>query len=255
MRRNLEDKLNNYLAPQNVVRDTYNEVAARYADLYEGNGPLAHFYQMRLRILENMFAQIPIGTVLDVGAGPGIVGDQMRALGFRYVAVDQSIGMARECRARASSKGEAVVASADTLPFATGAFDVVMALGVIEYLHYPQKAFSECRRVLNSSGTFVVSLLNRRSPIRILQRLHRRLGMDSDPIPPAHYSASQAKQMLASAGFEFQNIRYFDFELLPLAFAEKHPRWASRITSRAEASWRGPMRWLGSAFLIEARAA
>lgn len=242
-------------APQRVVRDNYNKIAGSYASLYEGNGPLAYFYRMRLQILGEMFTQKPVGIMLDVGAGAGIVGDQMRALGFRYVAADQSIGMARECRARADSKGEAAVASADALPFETGAFDVVMALGVVEYLHFPEKCFRECRRVLDSNGTFVVSLLHRHSPFRMLQRLRRGLGMDPDPIPPAHFSGSQAKQMLASAGFEFQSIRYFDFELLPLEFAENHPRWSNRITTWAEAGWSGPMRWLGSAFLIEARAA
>jgi SAM-dependent methyltransferase len=237
------------------VRDTYNEIADSYAGLYEGTGPLAHFYKMRLQLLGEMFAQKPVGTMLDVGAGAGIVGDQMRALGYRYVAADQSIGMARECRARADSKGEATVASADALPFKTGAFDVVMALGVVEYLHYPEKCFSECRRVLDSNGTFVVSLLHRHSPFRILQRLHRGLGMDPDPIPPAHFSVSQAKRMLASADFEFMSIRYFDFELLPLEFGQRHPRLWHRITTWAEGGWSGPMRWLGSAFLIEARPA
>lgn len=243
------------LAAQSVVRDEYNQISGSYADLYEGPGPLAHFYRMRLEILDEWFAHVPTGVLLDIGAGPGIVGDQIRKRGFRYVAADQSVGMARECRARPDSLGEVAVASADALPFKGGAFDVVMTLGVLEYLQSPQEALRECRRVLHKEGTFVMSLLNRRSPFRRLQRLRRGLGLDPNPIPPAHFSASQAKRMLASAGFEFQTIRYFDFELLPFEFAVNHPRWSDRLATWAERSWSGPMRGLGSAFLIEARPA
>lgn len=243
------------LAPKTVVRDNYNKISKSYADMYEGGGPLAHFYQMRLKILDEWFAYKPAGVLLDVGAGPGIVGDQMRKLGFRYVTADQSIGMAQQCRARSNGTGEVVVASADALPFSAGVFDVVTALGVLEYLHAPEAGLKECRRVLRRDGTFVVSLLHNLSPFRVLQRLRYGLGMDPDPIQPAHFSGEQARRMLASAGFEIQAIRYFDFELLPLEIGQRHPRWSDRLAQWAERGWSGPMRWIGSAFLIEARAA
>jgi SAM-dependent methyltransferase len=235
-----------------VVRDVYNQIAGQYAGLYEGEGPLPHFYNTRLQLVGDILGPKPIGTLLDVGSGPGIVGDTVRALGFRYIASDQSVGMTRECRDRAGPTGEVAVAQASALPFDSGVFNVVTALGVLEYVGPLDAALAECRRVLRDDGSFVVSLLNKSSPFRILQSVRRRLGLDPDPIPPAHFSQSEVQRMLSAAGFRVQSVRYFDFQLLPFGFAQNHPRWSGRLTRVAERASSTPLRWLGSAMLIDA---
>ena len=86
--------------PHAVVRQVYDRIAPRYAELYEGVGPIPHFFQTRLKLVSALLARQQPGIVLDVGCGPGLLGDGLRSLGCRYVGADASVGMAHACRQR-----------------------------------------------------------------------------------------------------------------------------------------------------------
>jgi len=240
-----------------VVREVYDDVAPKYAGLYDGLGPLPHFYQTRLRLVVDLLRPLPRGLVLDIGSGPGIVGDHVRRLGFRCVAADASVGMARECyeRTRGDVGRYVSAANATALPFGDGVFDVVMALGVLEYVDRPGRALSEFRRVVRPGGTLLVSLLNGTSPYRRLRDVRRRLGLDRDPIPPMLFTRTEAERHLRAAGFGVKQVTYFDMEMLPPGFADNHPRLAGRVATAWERTSSSVLlRWLASAFLINAAA-
>jgi SAM-dependent methyltransferase len=90
-------------------------------------------------------AEVTAGTaLLDVATGPGVVALAARDRGARVTAVDQSTAMV----AMAGSAGlDTCQASADQLPFATGAFDAVVASFLINHLARPVEAVAELRRV------------------------------------------------------------------------------------------------------------
>jgi ubiquinone/menaquinone biosynthesis C-methylase UbiE len=240
--------------PRAVVRQVYDSIASHYAQLYEGVGPLPHFYQTRLRLVARLLKRQQPGIVLDVGSGPGVIGDYVRSLGFRYVGSDISMGMARECgrRAKADPGRFSAAATADALPFTDSAFDVVTVLGSLEYMEAPDRALAECRRVLRPGGLLVVSLLNKSSLYRLLTRLHQQRRPADDPIPAVQFTRKEAEHALTDVGFGVRSVAYFDMELLPPAFAENHPRVAQQVAVALEALPNAPLWWLGSAMLIEA---
>jgi ubiquinone/menaquinone biosynthesis C-methylase UbiE len=111
--------------------------------------------------------ELPDGArVLEVGAGAGLTGVALADRGYQVTAVDSSAAMTETIRGRAA---EAAVASrlqvslgdAHRLPFADGAFGLVVALGVIPWLHSPERAARELARVLTPGGYLVVSADNR----------------------------------------------------------------------------------------------
>jgi ubiquinone/menaquinone biosynthesis C-methylase UbiE len=240
--------------PRAVVRQVYDRIAPTYAELYEGAGPLPHFYQTRLKLVSALLKRHQPGVVLDVGSGPGLIGDYLRPLGFRYVGADASVGMAHECRRRGGTDmGRlSTAASAETLPFADTVFDAVTILGSLEYMEAPESALSECRRVLRPGGTLVVSLLNRSSLYRSWTRVRERQKPSEDPIPAAQFTRREAERALRRTGFEVRSVAYFDMQLLPPAFAQSHPRIAHQLAAMLERLPGGLRWWLGSAMLIEA---
>jgi SAM-dependent methyltransferase len=94
---------------------------------------------------------VPGQRVLDVGCGNGIY---LRALSQRRieatVGCDVSIGMLPADRLVA-----AVGATAAALPFATGAFDLVLAAHMLYHVDDRAKAVHEIRRVVAAGGVFV----------------------------------------------------------------------------------------------------
>jgi 2-polyprenyl-3-methyl-5-hydroxy-6-metoxy-1,4-benzoquinol methylase len=232
-----------------IVREEYNQISSRYAALYEGEGPLQHFYHTRLKLVSEFLAPVPRGLLLDVGSGPGIFGDRARELGFRYMAADLSFGMARECLDRAAGQVSAVNGSVEALPFVTGTFDVVTALGCIEYVGHPDTALAECRRVLRPGGSFVLSLLNSTSPYRAAQRVREHFA-PSDRIPAIHFSRSHALRLVKQAGFHVKRVVHFDMEMIPSPFADEHPRIWKRFVRMFEPLSTTPLGRLSSAILI-----
>ncbi len=96
------------------------------------------------------------GAVLDVATGPGIVGLAARRRGAEVIAVDQSEAMVALARAAGL---DARQASADRLPFETGAFDAVVAGFLINHLPRPVDGVAELARV--SRARVAVSVWDR----------------------------------------------------------------------------------------------
>jgi SAM-dependent methyltransferase len=104
--------------------------------------------------------------VLEIGCGAGHLTIQLAERGLCVDAVDASQAMvdATADRALQAGVGERIsVGTADvhTLPFASDHFDLVVAVGVIPWLHSPEDAVAEMARVLRSGGRLVLTADNR----------------------------------------------------------------------------------------------
>jgi ubiquinone/menaquinone biosynthesis C-methylase UbiE len=105
--------------------------------------------------------------VLDAGAGTGALSRRLisELPGLRPVLVDLSPGMLAQA---ADLHAPRAVASVQALPFADGAFDVVVSAWVIETVDSPGAAVAEMLRMLRPGGALVYSFCSR--PIGRLNR-------------------------------------------------------------------------------------
>jgi SAM-dependent methyltransferase len=110
---------------------------------------------------------VRLGTarVLDVGSGTG--GFLAAAQGRVREVVGLDIAMRwlhlsrRRFRDRASAVPPLVCACAEGLPFADGAFDVVVSTGTLEFARDLDRVLAECARVLRPGGRAYLTVVNR----------------------------------------------------------------------------------------------
>jgi SAM-dependent methyltransferase len=88
----------------------------------------------------------PGDRVLDVGSGLGDLAAAAAGRGAEVTGVDLSWGMLAAARARHPGL-TFVEGDAEALPFADGAFDVVIGAFVINHLPHPERGVAEMRRV------------------------------------------------------------------------------------------------------------
>ena len=102
-------------------------------------------------------------TILDLGSATGATGRQLRKRFRRahVVSLDYSHAMLQTARRRKSllSKSSYVRADAEYLPFADGAFDLVVANQLLPWIPEPARLFSEVARVLRQGGVFAFATL------------------------------------------------------------------------------------------------
>lgn len=142
-------------------------------------------------------ARRPGARVLEIGCGAGHLTMQLAERGLHIEAIDASPAMVQLTAERAQEKGfqqlvKVAVADVHALPFAAGDFDLVVAVGVLPWLHTPASAVREMARVLGEDGQLVLTADNgarltsftdpreilARTPLRELyHKLRRRPGV------------------------------------------------------------------------------
>ncbi|MFE0629236.1 class I SAM-dependent methyltransferase [Streptomyces sp. NPDC058864] len=97
--------------------------------------------------------------ILDAGCGAGPLLAALRDRGALVTGVDSSAGMLELARRRLGAEADLRVADlGDPLPFADGAFDIVVASLVLHYLEDWGPTLSEMRRVLGPGGKLIASV-------------------------------------------------------------------------------------------------
>ena len=147
----------------------------------------------------SVVARHPFATVLDIGCGPGRVAEAVLAAcgATTYVGIDLSPRMLALARDRVSRFDSVELLEGDFLRAdIRRTFDVVLALGVFDYLDQPVRA-AEWMRAHCSSA--LVASFTRWEPIKAPVRhlhyaLHRCRLVD--------YTEPRVEALLSSAGFE-----------------------------------------------------
>jgi len=124
----------------------------------------ARFSYMR-RILVEELKLNPVGLkTLDIGCGGGILAEEFARLGCAVTGLDQSEPTLKAARAHAAATGLSIDyrhGSADALPFADGAFDIVYCCDVLEHVSQPGRVIAESARVLKPGGVYLYDTINR----------------------------------------------------------------------------------------------
>jgi ubiquinone/menaquinone biosynthesis C-methylase UbiE len=181
--------------------DTYFDSSVSYwDDVYRDDDLQGRIYRQRqalvLAYVDAANLQ-PDSRVLEIGCGAGHLTMQLARRGLRVNAVDTSQAMVEAATGRALEsglRGRVMVGLADahSLPFRSDRFDLVVAVGVIPWLHSPPQAIREMTRVLRDGGQMIVTADNRarlnsfidprsmlaQSPLKLLYHaLRKRRGL------------------------------------------------------------------------------
>ncbi len=172
-------------------RDVYNEAFVEGA-----------IYRKRQEIVLGWIDELAMPTgekVLEIGCGAGKCTAALAQRGYLVHAMDSVPGMLDATQQYAIQAGlESSISiglgDAHDLAFRDGRFAAVVAIGVIPYLHSPQKALREMARVLKPGGFLLVTAGNR-------WRLNHLLDpWFSPPVQPA-------KRVLGAMLYRFRKPR------------------------------------------------
>jgi ubiquinone/menaquinone biosynthesis C-methylase UbiE len=193
--------------------------------------------------------------ILDIGCGTGdyftIAADHQAS----YHGIDWSYFMARGANAKVAAQGSRhliVVGSGVAIPYASDCFDIVLAIGYIEYFANPEEALKEIRRVLKPDGILVMQSY-KRDVFLTLGQLGRKLrnryrylrGAEtpsSDKSWPweRQYSRRGLDSLLEPFGFERMDYRFNNhwiyWHSLQLRWPGLYIR-SSEVLNRINSAW------------------
>ena len=191
-------------APQRV-RKRFTDRAHQFDDLYEDERPLVRLLRpglfRRRQLAVETVRSYSQPSVLDVGCGSGRIGElALEAGASRYVGIDFSAPMLELAQSRLDRFGPRASLIRDDFLTAQidGAFDVVLALGLFDYLPNPeafvQRMFEHCAPDGAVVGSFPAwSLL--KGPVRKVR--YEWIG----DCPIFNYTRPGIESMFRTAGF------------------------------------------------------
>ena len=112
--------------------------------------------------------------ILEVGCGSGHLAEALAGRGLAVTAMDRALYMAEMAGRRLvpyASAGFVLQGNAETLPFASERFEMVIALGLIGWLPCPARFIQESQRVLRPGGYLIVSAANSHGLTNLLDPL------------------------------------------------------------------------------------
>lgn len=231
------------LADRQSVNAHFQTTAAYWRQVYEGHGLEATIYQQRRDAVLRMVDQLvlPAGSqALELGCGAGVTSVALAERGYNVEAVDSvaaMIDLTREAAARAgvSPRVSPGLCDVNALAFASAAFDLVLAIGVIPWVQSPEAVLREMVRVVRPGGYLILSSENLWQLHHVLDPmlnpllaglrprvgdLLRRMGLRKALTAPRHRACSNRRfdRMLASVGLEKLHGSTVGFGPFSLAF-------------------------------------
>lgn len=147
-------------APVPAILDHFSETSSDWDDVYVRDDVDGQTYRRRLALTLEWIDGLnlsPGSRVLDLGTGTGHLAKALAERGFAVTAVDGSPVMLQRATTRSPGLVHGVHADAGQLPFSDGAFDLVVALGLLPWVPDPAVAVAEMRRVCSRAGHVLVS--------------------------------------------------------------------------------------------------
>jgi ubiquinone/menaquinone biosynthesis C-methylase UbiE len=207
-----------------LVRQHYRSTLPYWEEIYADRTVYGRIYQERARRTLACVDRVGLSSgapVLEIGCGPGVITTAMAQRGATVSAIDSLQEMIDRTTTMAQGAGVgsrvfARVGHISSVPFADATFDLVVLIGVTEWLISLTQPLQEIYRVLKPGGHLIISADNNWPLHQILdpvfnpalKPLKRRVGR------LLRFFGRQTRQ----PRFQAHSLRNFDRELLHAGF-------------------------------------
>lgn len=182
----------------------FEDLAARYDNWFDRHDAV---YTSELNAIQEILATLPpYEHALEIGTGTGRFSTPF--------GISDGVEPVAAMRAIARQRGLNVVEGyGESLPYASGAYDLVLLVTAICFVKDPQQVFHEARRVLKADGALVTGFVDRESFLGKKYEAHR----DESPFyrDARFYSVADLCAMMTTAGFntfEYRQTLFRDIE-------------------------------------------
>jgi SAM-dependent methyltransferase len=163
-------------------------------------------------LFEDVLRRLEIGSgtkVLDAGCASGVFSEMAAARGAVVTGFDASPALLAIARTRVPAASFAE-GDLEELPYADGAFDVVIGNNSFQYAADPVAALREARRVLRRGGTLSIATWGRAEDCEARTFLAALKGfLNPPPGAPGPFALSDAallRDLVANAGFTARSV-------------------------------------------------
>jgi len=209
---------------KDLVRRHFDADSRGWQDVYSAPDLASKLIQSRLRKVMDYVDSLglPRGArVLELGCGAGLTARLLLERGFRVTGVDIADAMVERARANCEGVGEPGWAEfrtgdAEHLDSAPASYDLIIAMGLIQYLEWDRWALQQMHRALVPGGHLIVTVPNQRRlghldpwylAVQAKRLVLRRLRKLSGRTAPArqyfdrYYAPAAIRATLQSLGF------------------------------------------------------
>jgi len=183
----------------------------------------------RRRVVFEMARKLRFKKMADLGCGSGGYLEIKKERECEYYGLDFSEHMLQSAKKRAEQLNlkEGVhfyKGNAEETPYAENTFDLIIAIGLIEYFDDPHKIIKEIGRILRKGGTVIIQSF---MPTPYVQSLFFTAASIKNCIPGRKndiehkkYNKKQLDGLFEKHGFRVVDYAYSNFHILPLPFAD-----------------------------------
>jgi SAM-dependent methyltransferase len=235
---------------QSGVAAHFEHTAAEWRKIYEGRDLYSLLYQERKRRVLSFAQDLGLragARALDIGCGPGLITLALAERGYDVDAIDVAPAMIEMTRQLVSESGvgcrvRASEGDVRRLGFADGSFDLVLAVGVTEWLADLEQPMSEMARMLRPGGFAIITADNSWNLHAILDPLYN---------PMFSPLRTRARRMLQRLQGVPPGPRYYQRSVRQLdrCLRKSHLEKITRTTLGF-----GPLRFFGRKLFVEATA-
>ncbi len=225
----------------NAVEEHFNQAAEQFGKNYHSKADFLERQDIWQRSIADSLGRLTDGGIcLDLGCGDGTLSRSLAAKGIQTVGIDQSDKMLSLARHKA---GEAGVGQWGTylhasLPLPveletcyTGKAGLILCSSVLEYVMDYEKVLAQFFRLLQPGGRLILSVPNRSSVYRVMQRICRfLLPLRSSYLRHQRhqFNASDLEVLMEQLGYRISKRTFF---ALPL----------QRVSEKAFGRYRGQL--------------
>jgi 2-polyprenyl-6-hydroxyphenyl methylase/3-demethylubiquinone-9 3-methyltransferase len=204
----------------------HEDLASSWSSGYSSGG-FGRRLQVIISLLEDMV--LPESNWLDAGCGTGLLTREICKMGAKATGVDASPRMISAAQSESTSESQLIsfqqVKSIERIDVPSDAFDGILCSSVVEYVESPVDVFMEFSRVLTPDGKLLVSVPNKKSLVRNMQKLCNHVtglwGGKAFPyldVSKREFTRAEIDATLREAGISADSMEIFD-PLLPGLFS------------------------------------